>query len=115
MSGEDEIDPKTWRARLIAHREEVVALIEATAESRAPVELDQSRVGRLSRMGALQDQAMALEAERRRSLELRRIDAALGRIDEGEFGCCVTCGEEIAPKRLELDPTTPVCIACAGG
>jgi DnaK suppressor protein len=115
MSGEGEIDLEAWRARLSAHREEIVELTARSAGRRAPVELDQSRVGRLSRMDALQDQAMALEAERRRALELRRIDAALARIAEGEFGCCVTCGEEIAPKRLELDPTTPVCIACAGG
>ncbi len=111
----DDIDIEAVKARLIALRVDLLDTSATSAESREPVELDQSRVGRLSRMGALQDQAMALEAERRRSLELRRIDAALGRIDEGEFGCCVTCGEEIAPKRLELDPTTPVCIAGAGG
>ncbi|MEE8202312.1 MAG: TraR/DksA C4-type zinc finger protein [Alphaproteobacteria bacterium] len=32
---------------------------------------------------------------------------------EGEYGDCVACGDEIAGKRLDLDPTTPVCIACA--
>lgn len=57
-------------------------------------------MGRLSRMDALQVQAMAQAVERRRGQELGRIKATLGRIDDGEFGYCVTCGEQIAPKRL---------------
>ena len=50
---------------------------------------------------------------RRRDIELSRIDAALTRLNDGEYGECLTCGEDIAPKRLELDPATPVCIGCA--
>ncbi len=113
MSDEAHIDTGAFKARLIARREELLSVAEASAEARAPVELDQSRVGRLSRMDALQDQAMAIETGRRRDLELRRIDAALARIAEGEYGDCVACGDEIAGKRLDLDPTTPLCIACA--
>ncbi len=72
-------------------------------------------VGRLSRMDALQEQAMQVETERRRHQELQRIEAALERIDEGEFGYCAVCGDEIELKRLEHDPTVPTCIACAKG
>jgi len=86
-----------------------------TAAERAPVELDQQAVGRLSRMDALQVQAMAQEASRRRARELRRINAALARMDEGEYGYCLECGEEIAARRLELDPAAPLCIKCASG
>ena len=64
-------------------------------------------------MDALQSQAMAAEVERRREAELARIDTALERLQEGEYGCCVSCGEAIAPKRLELDPAIPVCVNCA--
>jgi DnaK suppressor protein len=95
------------RTGLLQRRDELLALGKAAAESRRPVELDQTTVGRLSRMDAMQVQAMAIEAERRRSLELRRID-------EDEYGYCVRCGEAIAAKRLALDPTTPTCIGCAG-
>ena len=86
-----------------------------TLEERAPVELDQQAVGRLSRMDALQVQAMAQETSRRRRTQLRRITAALARIDEGEFGYCLECGDEIAARRIELDPAAPLCIACASG
>ena len=86
-----------------------------TEGERAPVELDQQAVGRLSRMDALQVQAMALETSRRRTAELRRIAAALARIDEGDYGYCVKCGDEIAVRRLELNPAVPLCIGCASG
>ena len=65
-------------------------------------------------MDAMQGQAMALETERRRALERRRIEQALQRIDSGDYGDCTVCGEPIAPRRLTLDPTTPTCIRCAG-
>lgn len=104
---------KTARKRLTEKQQELLEIVESSKDSRKPVELDQSRVGRLSRMDALQDQAMALETERRREIELRRIDAALARVESGDYGYCLTCGEEIEPKRLELDPATPVCIDCA--
>ncbi len=89
-------------------------MIEGHGEDGRPVVLDQTRVGRLSRMDALQNQAMAIETERRRQQELVQIDRALKRLAEGCYGECVECGEMIAKKRLELDPSTPLCIDCAG-
>lgn len=77
------------------------------------VELDQSRVGRLSRMDALQDQAMSQEVQRRRQIELKKIAVALNRIKSGEFGYCTKCEKRIAAKRLELDPSVSLCIDCA--
>ena len=61
-------------------RKEVEELSEVTEEARQPVELDQTMVGRLSRMDALQSQAMQLETERRRTIEIRRIVSALQRL-----------------------------------
>ncbi|NKB57641.1 MAG: TraR/DksA family transcriptional regulator [Alphaproteobacteria bacterium] len=107
------IDIKGAKKRLAERKRDLEEIAVSSRESRKPVELDQSRVGRLSRMDALQDQAMALETERRREIELRRIDAALNRVEAGDYGYCLTCGEEIEPKRLEFDPATPVCIDCA--
>jgi DnaK suppressor protein len=100
-------------ARLLARQAELHALSDSARDSRKPVELDQSKVGRLSRMDAMQDQAMAQESERRRSGELQRIEAALQRLEGGDFGYCVSCDEAIAPARLELDPAVATCIDCA--
>ena len=107
------MDLKAMKAKLEERRDQLIHLAESSEESRRPVELDQTRVGRLSRMDALQDQAMQLETGRRRDAELKRIAAALARIDEGDYGTCLSCGEEIAPRRLDLDPTVSLCIDCA--
>ena len=81
----------------------------------AVVQLDQQSVGRLSRMDALQNQAMAKAQQGRRDAEAKGLRAALGRIEEGEFGYCEDCGEEIAPRRLELNPAVTRCVGCASG
>ncbi|NIA67614.1 TraR/DksA family transcriptional regulator [Pelagibius litoralis] len=109
-----QVDLVHHRERLLQRRSELLDLVESSAESRKPVELDQTRVGRLTRMDALQGQAMSLEAERRRKAELQRIESSLKRIETGDYGYCVTCGEQIPLKRLELDPTLPTCVDCAG-
>ena len=101
------------RERLLNQQRELLDLDEKGQEASKPVELDQARVGRLSRMDALQGQAMSLEVKRRRQIELGKISATLGRMDEGDYGYCMKCGEEIAVKRLELDPAAPLCITCA--
>lgn len=113
MAKKRKIDIKAFKKRLLEMREEVEELSEVTEEARQPVELDQTMVGRLSRMDALQTQAMQLETERRRGIEIQRINAALKRMEEGEFSYCVSCGVDIEPKRLENDPTTPTCFDCA--
>jgi len=84
-----------------------------TSDNRKPVLLDQQSVGRLSRADALQVQAMALEADRRRSAELKKIMSALDRIASGEYGQCRVCGEDIDTARLEIIPTAMACILCA--
>jgi len=109
------MDPAAARARLLAARAELDRQDRATEADRAPVELDQTSVGRLSRMDAIQGQAMAMAALRRRGLERRRIDAALGRVEAGDYGYCVRCGEAIPARRLELDPAIPTCVACSRG
>lgn len=78
-----------------------------------PVVLDQSAVGRLSRMDAMQGAEMAQEASRRRKLQLGRIPSALARIDSGDFGRCLECDELIVIGRLRIDPTYSCCVKCA--
>ena len=107
------IDEKEFHSLLQARRAELLALIDTAAEASATVELDQQVQGRLSRMDAIQGQAMAQATWKRRRMEISQIDAALGRMEEGEFGYCVECGEEIAEKRLRLTPAVARCVECA--
>ncbi len=86
---------------------------EASQAATATVELDQTRQGRLSRMDALQGQEMAKAAEQRRSGSVQRLKAALRRLENGEFGECLECGEAIAEARLRADPAATLCLDCA--
>jgi DnaK suppressor protein len=101
------------RTKLLSLREELEIATVASDESSQVVELDQARVGRLSRMDAMQAQQMAQASGRRRELMLRRVTAALARIDDGNYGVCQSCDESINPQRLEFDPTAVLCIQCA--
>lgn len=86
--------------------------IEFTGNGK-PVTLDQSKVGRLSRMDAMQIQEMALETSRRRQQQLAKIAITLKRIDSDDYGYCLNCDEEIDIRRLLVDPTNSYCIKCA--
>ena len=100
------------KQRLLEELKSLQVLRESTKSSRAPVELDQQSVGRLSRMDALQKQNMELATEHRREMRVKAIHAALQRIENGAFGYCMICDEEIASQRLEIDPAIACCILC---
>ena len=102
-----------FRTLIEARLQQLEAMAESSREATATVELDQTRQGRLSRMDALQGQAMAKDAERRRQLSIQRLNAALKRLDRGDFGECQDCGEAIAAARLQADPATTLCLDCA--
>jgi len=102
-----------YRAQLETRLQALHSEAQANADSRNVVTLDQTSVGRLSRMDAIQQQAMAQATQARRELESRQIRAALKRIKGGEFGYCEDCGEEIPEARLNLSPTAGRCVSCA--
>lgn len=108
-----DIDTAAFRRQLLELRDELQGLELAGAEAAQVVELDQAKVGRLSRMDAMQVQAMAKASVQRRERTLLLIEAALNRIDKGEFGYCLNCEEQIPVKRLQFDPTALRCVDCA--
>ena len=102
-----------FRQALLKRRAVLLADLESGASAASTVELDQARQGRLSRMDAMQQQAMAQETRRRAELELKRIAGALQRIEDHSYGYCIACGEAINAARLEIEPTALRCIDCA--
>ena len=103
----------THKNRLLEMKNTLLKAQETGDQAEQAVELDQTRIGRLSRMDAMQAQAMSVETGRRRRQKLVQIEAALRRIDDDDFGYCLECGDDIAPRRLEIDPTVMLCIDCA--
>lgn len=104
-----------YKRQLLELKTALHAQEQLDQEAQQPVELDQARVGRLSRMDALQSQQMLQEVARRRQAKLLGIDGALRRIEAGEFGDCFVCGNAIDPRRLAIDPTSTRCMGCVQG
>mgnify|MGYP002631118253 CR=1 FL=1 len=108
------MDMKFYKKLLQARKNELKEMNDASAESRKTIELDQTSVGRLSRMDALQGQAMNNAIAERRKLALLKVEGALKRMQDDNFGYCLKCGEEISEKRLNFDPATLYCSDCLG-
>ncbi len=91
---------KTRQAELseVLHNREALA-IETSADE-------------LDRIQQAQERDYAMGAIDRDSLRLREIRAALERVEDGSFGICLNCEEEIAAKRLAAVPWTALCIVC---
>ncbi len=106
-------ETEQFRQQLLNLRSEVRALELELKEAGETVVLDQTSVGRLSRMDAMQTQQMALESSRRRERRLISVDQALKRLEKQIYGICVDCDEDINVRRLEIDPTALRCIKCA--
>jgi DnaK suppressor protein len=101
---------KELGADLLALREDLLATLSDGSRTET-VDLDLP-IGRISRIDAIQQQAMA-EAEKRRSAQrLIAVDAAISFFEEGEYGFCKACGEDMPFGRLRARPETPLCVPC---
>lgn len=87
--------------------------MKTTRRAARPVELDQTSVGRLSRIDAIQNQSLTRGLEEREHAKLAQLTDALARLDEGSYGVCTGCGSPIAFERLSLFPETRTCSSCA--
>lgn len=102
----------SFRTLIETRLAETEAAIAGATANAGTVVLDQSSVGRLSRMDAMQQQAMASSQLGTLQRDKQRLTAALARITKGSFGACCECGEDIPETRLQSDPGTPFCTAC---
>lgn len=107
------VDLQAFKKRIQQAIEQLEAVADSSQAAAEPVELDQTRMGRLSRMDALQGQAMAKASEDRRQAQLTALKQALIRLDAGEYGFCLRCGEPINPARLASNLAATLCIECA--
>lgn len=103
-----------FRDSLLQLREELRQSLAMSASAADSVALDQSRVGRLSRMDAMQQQQMQRATRSACQQRLRAVEHALTLMAEGEYGWCERCGEEIDPRRLQVRPESALCLACQG-
>lgn len=81
-------------------------------EAVKPVELDQSAVGRLSRMSSMQSQGMAKGLREREAVRLALLQEAERRLQSGTYGVCTDCRGDIAYERLVVFPESATCMSC---
>ena len=101
-----------YRKQLEESLVEIEQYLQKTEESAEAVSPDKG-LGRLSRMEAMQDQQLILEARRRKKMQKIAVQAALQRIENGQFGTCIFCGNAIALDRLEVAPESSTCVNCS--
>ena len=85
---------------------------DSSREAAQPVALDQTSVGRISRMDALQNQQMSKDLHSRNEMRRAQILDALERMDADMYGMCTRCGQEIPYGRLLVFPEARHCAAC---
>ncbi|MFT7300153.1 MAG: DnaK suppressor protein [Porticoccus sp.] len=100
------------RQLLIQIRDELRVLLDISAESSEAVTLDQTTVGRLSRMDALQQQQMSSACRAGYRKRLLSVEYALSALGQDEYGWCEGCGETIDIRRLAVRPESCLCVAC---
>ena len=99
-------------AALRALQTDVEAILQAASDEAKPVVLDQTSVGRLSRVDAMQQQAMAQASQGRRRIQLQQCKAALRALEDGDYGYCRKCDEPIGYPRLQANPAALLCVRC---
>jgi DnaK suppressor protein len=104
-------------AELTGELERIVAKLErsmrTTEEAMRPVQLDQSAVGRLSRIDSLQNQGLTRNLQEREQAKLGQVVTAFQRLEDGTYGTCTECGGDIPFERLQIFPETPTCSSCS--
>jgi len=100
------------RQKLISLKAELEANLVDPDGMAGIVKLD-GVMGRLSRMDAMQTQQMALALQRRQKEQLLRVQSALERIQQQNYGNCLRCQNPIRLSRLETIPEVVLCVNCA--
>jgi DnaK suppressor protein len=107
----DQVQLEQAKERLLRMRQDVMKDVQsANAASR---EMGQDGVPDIGDMSAnTYNRDVLLNLSENQRQKIRDIDAALDRLAQGEYGICARCGDDIAPRRMEVRPFSRYCIDC---
>lgn len=108
-------DLEKFQRKLTELRDALQQQFELGRSGADKVVLDQTKIGRLSRIDALQQQQIAASSQQSVTRHLRMVHKALAKIQSGDYGYCDECGEVIDKARLEVRPEAPYCLDCQSG
>jgi len=104
-------DVKRFKDLLLKERENLIKNANKTLTEEAALDVNELP-DEIDQASAEYSQSFIFRLRDREKFYLSKIDKALQKIDEGEFGVCEACGDEISNKRLEVRPVTTLCIRC---
>jgi DnaK suppressor protein len=100
-----------FKRKLEAQREEASRLLHRMGDESRSMDVDVPQDSGDLSINTISKEFLFQQESQRRGM-VRRIEAALTRIEEGTFGVCIECGEDIATRRLEALPWSDLCIHC---
>ena len=112
----DDAQRQALHDQLLESREALRELLNGNGESTQRVEIDsacQSKESQLSRAESAQVREMDRALRARWERELARVEGALRRMENDEYGDCFVCGEPIPFRRLQSDASVTRCVECA--
>ncbi|MEI2698520.1 MAG: TraR/DksA C4-type zinc finger protein [Microthrixaceae bacterium] len=113
MSVNNEVDLSRIRELLLAERAELEATLADCATSTATDRPDASDgFGETEHVAHAEQLELSSRVAAVADASLREVDAALARLESGDYGTCTSCGDPIAPDRLEALPSTAFCLSC---
>ena len=114
MATHTDLDVSELQQKLVELQRTLERRLESTRQDSKPVDLE-TPIGRISRIDAIQSQKLAEASREQAEVQLRRVRAALARMQAGRYGLCLMCDEPIAPSRLRKFPEAPLCRQCQAG
>lgn len=103
---------QTLHTALLTLKEQLQQQLQQAESAAEPVQLDQTLLGRVSRMDAMQQQSVALSTRKHANITLKKVLTALQAHKQGEYGYCRRCGEPIGFGRLQAQPESSLCLQC---
>ncbi len=104
-------DLKRFKDLLIAERNSLIKKANKTLTEEATLDVNELP-DEIDQASAEYNQSFIFRLRDREKYYLSKIDKALKKIEDGDFGICDSCGEDISTKRLEARPVTTLCIRC---
>lgn len=111
----DQLDEKAMQGLknlLIEMRTQLDEQVRLSNPAVDVVKLDQTSVGRVSRIDAIQQQGIAVAAQNKAKRQILYVNKALKAMEIGDYGFCVSCGQGISMPRLMVRPEANLCLSC---
>ena len=111
----EELDTKTLstlRNLLLKMVKDLDEQLSISKSAAGIVTLDQTSVGRVSRIDAMQQQSMAVSTREKSRRRLKNVKQAINSMNSGDYGYCKKCDELISTPRLMAQPEAKFCLSC---